>query len=556
MRFIPALAVTSLLLAACSTTPSTQDPQTFGELDASTISSGWEHDDTPVARSATLPIAAERGLTSAGELQVDAPLTLDLNASAYAAQGFSLHTTQLTLNGNRVQAATGSHHCQDQSGLGLCTNGTATLLIPALKTALAPDTHALRQANTPAQYATTISGSLTVKTPAQLSALLAAGPVHVLGNLNVLVPAILTGTLVVEKELNFKGAVTLQGGKVLGRDVRFQNGLSLTGGSLVLAQKDLKLRGALSGQNERPAQLIAGKDLEVQGVGGELGAVLWAGDNLHLQAPLHVTGGLLAGEELQVHAPLTVSVRTPMDRLAERLGGDAALAAFLLGSDTSAIAAQLQEYGLNFLVEPATPIAALNLTAQGALDCADSTPTQPRITSAAGTTVRPAGNGGAYTIDSLGRPYQGLITLPPVNPTTRTSAVSSCSAAVGKIDGATDTQGGHILGLQYGGWGLRANLAPQNSSFNTGNWAQLEGQIALCGNLIGKTATVKVTLVYARSAGEQNTPNTWTPSITVGSAAAITGTFKNTAADSGTGATAGTTLRTSLVSQLSAAGCR
>ncbi len=93
-------------------------------------------------------------------------------------------------------------------------------------------------------------------------------------------------------------------------------------------------------------------------------------------------------------------------------------------------------------------------------------------------------NGDYHFIDSSGRPHRAYAYLPPISTAARND---SCQLNVGQWGDAAnpsnDYDGGHLIGSQLGGWGGRANLVPQDTNFNRGNWVTLENKMAKCGSL-------------------------------------------------------------------------
>jgi DNA/RNA non-specific endonuclease len=572
------LSITAaLIVTACNSNP-VNTPDTTA-LEQTTIA-------IPVQAAAnggtaSEPAAAQRGISAAKSLSVKGSLTLGINASGYAGRELELKSSQITANGNRIQTGTRGE-CKDQSGQGFCANGKALERVD-LQTVLGPDVNAIAQANTPT--GSTVNGSVTINTAQQLASFLAgAGAgVRINGNLTVNINAALGATnIAVNGEAKFPQGLQLDGGKVSAKEIKV-NGLNLQGKSLLVVRSNLELNGANS-SGETISQVIAGESIEIKsGSTGRLATVLWAGKGIEVKGSLEVSGGVLAGNEIEIaqSGALSVNVSNPLDRLAKSLGGSgSALAAFLDGADTAAIAARLGEYGPKFLrgtaannalsADPSGAQSTGSLQAQSATDCVESIAGKSRILSAKGTVVQPGtGQYGSYSIDSEGRPYQGLKAIAkPVVATPRDGAVNTCSSAVGKLGNATD-QGGHLIGLQYGGWGLRANLAPQFNTFNTyvntgqgaveGNWLQLEKAVTKCANLPGaRVATVTVVVSFGSALTDR--PSSFAMDVSFAGAttpasatpAKISGTFDN--AD--LGGPNGTTTRTSMVNKLVAASCQ
>jgi hypothetical protein len=549
------LSITAaLIVTACNSNPvNTPDTTT---LEQTTIAVPFQAAAT--GNAASEPAAAQRGISAAKSLSVKGSLTLGINASGYAGRELELKSSQITSNGNRIQTGTRGE-CKDQSGQGFCANGKAVERVD-LQTVLGPDVNAIAQANAPTA-GSTINGSVTINTAQQLASFLAgAGAgVRINGSLTININAALGATnIAVNGEAKFPQGLQLDGGKLSAKEIKV-NGLNLQGKNLLVARSKLELNGANS-SGEAISQVIAGESIEIKsGSTGRLATVLWAGKGIEVKGSLEVSGGVLAGNEIEIaqSGALSVNVRNPLDRLAESLGGSEALASFLSGADAASIAAKLAEYGPKFVrgTAASSALGTTSLQAQSATDCAESTAASPRILTAKGTVVQPgSGQYGSYSVDSLGRPYQGVKTVAkPVVATPRDSTVSACSAAVGKLGDATTDQGGHLIGLQYGGWGLRLNLAPQFGSFNGGNWVQLENNLAKCGALAaGKTATVTVTIAFADTV--TNRPNSFKMTVNITGATAISGTFSNDA-NSGSGGQPGTTTRTTMVTAINTAGC-
>lgn len=137
-------------------------------------------------------------------------------------------------------------------------------------------------------------------------------------------------------------------------------------------------------------------------------------------------------------------------------------------------------------------------------------------------------NGEYYFIDGSGRPNRAYAYLPPIVTEARSD---TCQASVGQWGDAenpsNDYDGGHLIGSQLGGWGKRANLVPQDTNFNRGNWATLENKMAKCGSLPSGR------LRYTVGAGYPNSsaliPNTMTMEIRNQSTGAIVNmSFTNT----------------------------
>jgi hypothetical protein len=154
-------------------------------------------------------------------------------------------------------------------------------------------------------------------------------------------------------------------------------------------------------------------------------------------------------------------------------------------------------------------------------------------------------NGGFYYIDSLGRPLRAYRYIPAISDAPRDS---TCQGTVGKLAAPTGYDGGHLVGSQLGGYGRRANMAPQLANFNRGNWLQVENQVAKCGGLSNNAVLYLARLAYPSSS--TNTPSQYIVEITIGGEK-IARTFNNATS----GGPNGTTYRTEVVNWLKAKGC-
>jgi hypothetical protein len=152
-------------------------------------------------------------------------------------------------------------------------------------------------------------------------------------------------------------------------------------------------------------------------------------------------------------------------RLERDFGGPEGLRAFFESHTVEEIQRRLEPYGVGYS------------TAELISDCSRYFPTGDR-------NVWHSLNGEYYFIDGSGRPHRAYADLPPIATEARSD---SCQASVGQWGDAenpsNDYDGGHLIGSQLGGWGKRANLVPQDSNFNRGNWAVLENKMAKCGGL-------------------------------------------------------------------------
>jgi hypothetical protein len=89
-----------------------------------------------------------------------------------------------------------------------------------------------------------------------------------------------------------------------------------------------------------------------------------------------------------------------------------------------------------------------------------------------------------YFVDDAGRPSRAYAAYPPIAAEER---IPSCQGDVGQwgdaADPSNDYDGGHLIGSQLGGFGARANMVPQDTNFNRGNWATIENRLAKCDSL-------------------------------------------------------------------------
>ncbi|GAA5533968.1 DNA/RNA non-specific endonuclease [Deinococcus aluminii] len=221
----------------------------------------------------------------------------------------------------------------------------------------------------------------------------------------------------------------------------------------------------------------------------------------------------------------------PYDRLIADVGGEAALSERTLNFTPEEARAFFARYGMGYRNHD-----ALNP------QLADGCPT--RFSSADRNTWHFIG-GGYYYIDSEGRPRSAYRYLPPITTATRDT---TCQSTVGNLDHPEGYDGGHLVGSQLGGWGRRANMAPQNANFNRGNYVQVENQAAKCTRLAQNSFTYLARVTYPNTT--TNTPSTWTLEFKL-NGEVFTRTFENAAY----GGPNGTTYRQQAVSWLIAKGC-
>jgi hypothetical protein len=156
-----------------------------------------------------------------------------------------------------------------------------------------------------------------------------------------------------------------------------------------------------------------------------------------------------------------------------------------------------------------------------------------------------------YFIDASGRPSRAYANLPPIVAEARSE---TCQANVGNWGDAAnpsnDYDGGHLIGSQLGGWGKRANLVPQDTNFNRGNWAVLENKMAKCAVL--PSGRMRYTIGTGYSNSTTLIPNTMTMEIrNQSSGASVLLSFQNV----DYGGTNGTSEKNRGVTFLTGQGC-
>lgn len=241
---------------------------------------------------------------------------------------------------------------------------------------------------------------------------------------------------------------------------------------------------------------------------------------------------LLAGLLFSCSQPPTpVVAADPYDRLIAEVGGEANLSDLTLNMTPEQAAAFFQQRGMGFNNHD-------GMQAQLADGC-------PRRFSGSDLNTWHYLNGGYYYIDGYGRPRSAYRYVPPIAAAVRDT---TCQSFVGNLDNPEGYDGGHLVGSQLGGWGRRANMAPQNANFNRGNWVQIENQAAKCTRLATKSLTYLARVGYPNST--TNTPSTWTIELKL-NGEVFTRTFDNVAY----GGPNGTTYRQQTVNWLIRKGC-
>lgn len=240
---------------------------------------------------------------------------------------------------------------------------------------------------------------------------------------------------------------------------------------------------------------------------------------------------LLAGLLAACSQVPAVQAPDPYDRLIADVGGEVALSERTRDMTPEQARAFFQSYGMGYRHHDA-------LSAQLADGC-------PRRFSGSDLNTWHSIGGGYYYIDAEGRPRSAYRYLPPIGAAARDT---TCQGTVGNLDNAAGYDGGHLIGSQLGGWGRRANMAPQQENFNRGNYAQIENQAALCTRLATNSLTYLARVTYPNTS--TNTPSTWTLEFKL-NGEVFTRTFDNAAY----GGPNGTTYRQQAVNWLISKGC-
>ncbi|HKO94801.1 MAG TPA: DNA/RNA non-specific endonuclease [Polyangiaceae bacterium] len=230
--------------------------------------------------------------------------------------------------------------------------------------------------------------------------------------------------------------------------------------------------------------------------------------------------------------------RSAAEALEHDLGGPGALMDFLSTSNHAQIAATLESYGMGYEMHHVGPDDK-NIT-----DCPQYFPSSDR-------NKWHAFDGEFYYIDGSGRPQRSYKYLPPISAAPRNE---TCQGNVGRWGDAENPgnnyDGGHLIAASLGGWGKRANLVPQDSNFNQGNWNQIEQQAAKCGALSSQRMLYQVTLSYPN--GSTLIPSTFSLYLEDRSQGdSISRSFQNV----DLGGSSGTSNRQALINFLIANGC-
>jgi hypothetical protein len=189
----------------------------------------------------------------------------------------------------------------------------------------------------------------------------------------------------------------------------------------------------------------------------------------------------------------------PYSRLVQSRGGEIETAYWLEHANDNEIRLELSKFGISFEHDTVTTMGSSDATPQAVDGC-------PVRFDAADRNKMWKLAGNTFYIDSQGRPKSAFRFIPPITAGKRDS---TCQAGVAKLGpgGTTNFDGGHLVGTQFGGWGKRLNLVPQNISFNRGNWLQVENAFAKCNTKATSSVLYKVTVTYDNAT--TNVPSTF-----------------------------------------------
>jgi DNA/RNA non-specific endonuclease len=174
------------------------------------------------------------------------------------------------------------------------------------------------------------------------------------------------------------------------------------------------------------------------------------------------------------NSPTVVEGGGSNEQLIKDSGGTGRLIASLLNHTENENKILLEKYGLKYsqYTPQKAKTASGELSALDLYECVAIFPPEDRQkwTRVDNTVV---------FIDKEGRPeIAGTIFAPSFPPAPRDA---NCQRIVGNFMGQF-YDGGHLVGSQLGGFGGRANLVPQDSNFNRGNWLQIEKAVKSCDN--------------------------------------------------------------------------
>jgi DNA/RNA non-specific endonuclease len=205
---------------------------------------------------------------------------------------------------------------------------------------------------------------------------------------------------------------------------------------------------------------------------------------------LGVAGVILVVQQvlLSCAAPAVEDDRSDAQTLEDDFGGPGELMQFLSSASEAEIAELLGAYGMGYVVHPPASEDDKNIA-----DC-------PQYFPSADRNQWHNFDGEFYYVDGSGRPQRAYKYMPPIASAPRNE---TCQGNVGRWGDAENPSnnydGGHLIAASLGGWGKRANLVPQDSNFNQGNWNQIEQRMARCGGLASQRMLYQVTLGYPNS---------------------------------------------------------
>lgn len=163
----------------------------------------------------------------------------------------------------------------------------------------------------------------------------------------------------------------------------------------------------------------------------------------------------------------------------------------------------MERFGLNYELHPGS-INPSSVTAQNIYDCVEFFPPEDRNK----VWVFPV-NLMSVTIDAVGRPVLATKNFPPLGLGSRDPA---CQRFVGNLFSDVPNskfQGGHLIGDSLGGYGGRANLAPQNANFNAGIWRETEKTIRSCRLINWWFPAVSLNVAVSYPSTTTSIPDKW-----------------------------------------------
>lgn len=177
-------------------------------------------------------------------------------------------------------------------------------------------------------------------------------------------------------------------------------------------------------------------------------------------------------------------LRFGIDALEASLGGPVGLATYIQGASLEEISDRFSEYEVEYIPD----------------SYSSDIRTCPKYFSSELVDGYYVVEGEHYYIDEYGRPDRVFVAYPPIETERR---ATTCQRNVGQWGDTerpeNDYDGGHLIGSQLGGWGARANLVPQDVSFNRGQYVRIENKIADCGELDEGQLLYYVRVIYPDS---------------------------------------------------------